>query len=104
MCVPDNELTHVSKLDEDTLTKIALRATARMWISPDNADIDFIRGELENIRGKTASDTLRFQMVNRYRWPLAAAWACFAAEGLWLSLLPWVRRRRLRRLEGSAHA
>lgn len=102
--IPDNELTHLSKLDEETLTKIALAGNgAYVRITPDNADIEFIRGELENIRGKTASDTLRFQMVNRYRWPLAAAWVCFAAEGLWLSLLPWMRRRRLRRAEGAAH-
>jgi len=103
--MPDEKLTHISKLDEDTLTSIALAGNgAYVRITPDNTDIDFIHGELEAIRGKTASDTVRFRLINRYRWPLSAAWICFAAEGIWLSMLPWVRRRRLRRAEGSAHA
>ena len=75
-----------------------------MRITPDNADINFIHGEFESVRGKTTSDTVRFRLVNRYRWPLAAAWVCFAVEGLWLSILPWVRRRRLKRMENPAHA
>ncbi|NLV45387.1 MAG: VWA domain-containing protein [Candidatus Hydrogenedentes bacterium] len=103
--LPDNELTHISKLDEETLSQIALAGNgAYVRITPDNADINFIRGEFDAIQGKTSSDTLRFRLINRYRWPLAAAWCCFAAEGLWLSILPWVRKRRLRRMEGTTHA
>ncbi len=103
--IPDEKLTHVSKLDEDTLTKIALAGKgAYVRITPDNADINFLHSEFENFRGKLSSDTVRFRMVNRYRWPLAAACLCFAAEGAWLSVLPWLRRRRLRREELRIHA
>ncbi|OQC04619.1 MAG: von Willebrand factor type A domain protein [Candidatus Hydrogenedentes bacterium ADurb.Bin101] len=103
--MPDEKLTHISKLDEETLTKIAIAGNgAYVRITPDNADINFIHGEFENVHGKTASDTMRFRLVNRYRWPLVAAWVCFAAEGLWLGLLPWIRRRRLKRMEVPAHA
>lgn len=98
--MPDHKLTHVSKLDEETLSQVALRGGgAYVRLTPDNADVNFIHQELEEIRGQLTSDTMRFRLVNRYRWPLAAAWLCFLAEGLWLSLLPWLRRRRLRAQE-----
>lgn len=102
--VPDQQLTHISKLDEDTLTQIALAAKgAYVRITPDNGDIDFLRGEFDAVRARHTSDTLKFRMINRYRWPLAAAWLCFAAEGLWLSILPILRQRRLRRMERASH-
>lgn len=103
--LPDDKLTHISKLDEETLSQIALAGNgAYVRITPDNADINFIRGEFDTLQGKRTSDTLRFRMINRYRWPLVAAWLCFAMEGLWLSAMPWVRRWRLRHAEDSSHA
>jgi Ca-activated chloride channel homolog len=102
--MPDNKLTRLSKLDEETLTKIATSANgAYVRITPDNADIDFLHNEFEQVRGKAVSDTLRFRQVNRYRWPLLAAWLCFATEGLWLSALPWMRNRRLKREGDVSH-
>ncbi|HDP35757.1 MAG TPA: VWA domain-containing protein [Candidatus Hydrogenedentes bacterium] len=100
----DERLTHVSKLDEETLSRIALDGGgAYVRITPDNADVNFIHQELEHIRARTADDTVRYRLVNRYRWPLTAAWLCFAAEGAWLSVLPWLRRRRLKLEEGRVH-
>lgn len=102
--ISDEKLTHISKLDEETLKQIALTGNgAYVRITPDNSDINFIHGEMDHVRGQTASDALRFRMVNRYRWPLAVAWVCFALEGVWLGLLPWLRRWKLRRLECVPH-
>ncbi len=98
--MPDEKLTRLSKLDEDTLTRISVEGGgAYVRITPDNSDVNFIHQELEHLRGLNASDTMRYRMVNRYRWPLMAAWLCFAAEGVWLSALPWLRKRKLMRQE-----
>lgn len=103
--MPDEKLTRVSKLDEENLSKIALAGGgAYVRLTPDNADVNFIHSEWEHIRARTTEDALRFRMVNRYRWPLTVAWCCFAAEGFYLSWLPWIRRRRLRRMEEIRHA
>ena len=66
------------------------RATA------DNADVAFLHAEWEQVRARALSSELRFNRVNRYRWPLAAAMLCFAAEAVWLALIPVIRARRLR--------
>ncbi len=98
--MPDEKLTRLSKLDEDMLSQISIDGGgAYVRITPDNSDVNFIHQELEHLRGLNASDTVRYRMVNRYRWPLMAAWLCFAAEGVWLATLPWLRKRRLRRQE-----
>ena len=103
--MPDEKLTHISKLDEENLSKIALSGNgAYVRITPDNSDVDFIHQELEHVRARAASDTVRYRLVNRYRWPLMVAWLCFAAEGAWLGLLPWKRRHRLKHEESNAHA
>lgn len=89
---------HVSKLDEETLKKIAL-ATGGVYVrsTPHNGDVELLHEEMSNIAARAVSSELRFNMVNRYRWPLAAAIACIFAEGLWLGLLPLVRKWRIRR-------
>ena len=102
--IADENLAHISKLDEENLSKVALAGNgAYVRITPDNADVDFIHQELEHIRSRSSEDTVRYRLINRYRWPLMAAWLCFAAEGAWLALLPWLRRRRLKLEEGATH-
>ena len=102
--MPDEKLTHISKLDEKNLSKIALAGNgAYVRITPDNSDVDFIHQELEHVRARSTSDTVRYRLINRYRWPLLAAWLCFAAEGAWLVLLPWKRRHRLKQEKQSRH-
>jgi len=100
-----NTQPHLSKLDEDTLVQIAeaggnhgvyVRSRA------DNKDIEHIHAALENVLARATRGELRFNLVNRYRWPLAFALLCFAGEGLWYALMPWVRHWRLRR--GSSEA
>ena len=103
--IADENLAHISKLDEENLSKVALAGNgAYVRFTPDNADVDFIHKELEHIRSRTSKDTVRYRLINRYRWPLMAAWLCFAAEGAWLALLPWLRRRRLKLEERASHA
>lgn len=90
--------SHISRLDEDTLTGIALAADGRyVRATLDDFDIDRLLEHLRGVAGRAVEDEVRFHFVNRYQWPLAAAIACFAGEGLWLALMPWVRRRRMRR-------
>lgn len=96
--VTDMARGHVSHLDEETLTRIALAGDGRYVRStPDGFDIDRIVEHLRGVAGRPMEDDLRFELVNRYQWPLALAIACFAGEGLWLVALPWLRRRRARR-------
>jgi Ca-activated chloride channel family protein len=94
---------HVSKLDEETLKRIALN-TEGVYVrsTPHAGDVELIYEEMGNLAARAVSSELRFNMVNRYRWPLAVAIACFFAEGLWLGILPWIRKWRMRRL--GAHA
>jgi Ca-activated chloride channel family protein len=101
--VPDEQLTRVSKLDEENLSKLATKSGgAYVRITPDNSDVAFIQQELKQLRSKMVSGELRFQMTDRYRWPLVIAWLCFFMEGLWLVLLAPMRKRRMR-LEVQNH-
>nr|AUN36971.1 BatA [uncultured bacterium] len=104
---PSQRQPHLSKLDEATLAKVAtegegmyVRATA------DDSDVDRLTEALESLTSRAVSGELRFNLVNRYQWPLALSILCFALEGLWLVLMPtariwWLRRRRAR--EESAY-
>ena len=47
-------------------------------------------GEAKSFEASGESD-VRLQLVNRYQWPLAAAIMLFAAESLWLAVMPWLR-------------
>lgn len=103
--MPENELTRLSILDEENLSRLATESGgAYVRITPDNADIRFVHQELESLSGRLASDTIRYRLVNRYRWPLVVAFLCFAMEGAWLTLLPWIRRYRLHRYGDVMHA
>ncbi len=88
----------ISRLDETTLTGVALESGGvYVRFTPDNADIKRIHQEMEYLTTRATSDEVRFTLVNRYRWPLAFAMLCFAGEGLWRVIMPWLLRRRLRR-------
>lgn len=88
-----NEVHH-SKLDEQNLTEIAkIGGGVYVRTTPSNADVDRLKAEFDALQSQTTEGDLRYSYVNRYRWPLSAAILCFAAEGLWLALLPWLRRR-----------
>lgn len=101
--VPDDQLTRLSKLDEENLSKLATNnGGAYVRITPDNSDVEFILQELKQLRSKATSGELRFQMTDHYRWPLMIAWLCFFVEGLWLLLLAPMRKRRMR-LEVENH-
>ncbi len=100
----EDQKTHVSRLDEDNLKKLATDSGgAYARISPDDSDVKFVREELEQVQSRAVSDKMRYNLINRYRWPLGAAVFCFMAEGFWVVLMPWIRSYRLRR-EGVHHA
>ncbi len=99
----DEGQPHLSKLDEEALSRIALAGGGGYTRStPGNSDIDSIYGLVQQLAARDVSGELRLQLVNRYQWPLAIAIVCFAAEGVWLALLPWMRERRARKLEAAS--
>ncbi|MBN2312117.1 MAG: VWA domain-containing protein [Candidatus Hydrogenedentes bacterium] len=92
---------HRSKLDEDTLMRVATEGNgAYIRARVDSWDIEQIYDRFAALSEREVEGDVRYQLVNRYRWPLAAALLCFAGEGLWLVLLPWLRWWRMRRPEG----
>lgn len=94
--------THLSKLDEETLSKVAVNGKGGyIRTTPDNSDVNQIYDNIEQLTAYTASSDVRLRLVNRYQWPLAFAVACFIGEGLWLGLLPWLRRWRARQAEAQ---
>jgi hypothetical protein len=93
-----NAQPHISKLDEDTLSKVAISGKGGYIRStPDNSDIDQIYGYIERLTTYAASSDVRFRLVNRYQWPLAFAILCFAGEGVWIAAMPLLRSRRTRK-------
>lgn len=81
--------THLSRLDESALSEIAVAGGGvyvRSTLGDD--DIRVIQRELAFLDGASSEEGPGFQRINRYRWPLAMAFALFVAEALWLSLLP----------------
>ncbi|HIJ65248.1 MAG TPA: VWA domain-containing protein [Candidatus Hydrogenedentes bacterium] len=103
----EKSYVHVSKLDEDTLIRVA-RAGDGGYVrsTPDNSDIMQIHEHLEKLARHTVSSDVRLRLVNRYQWPLAFVILCFLAEGFWLAALPWFRdwRTRVRADGGRQHA
>lgn len=96
--VPNANKPHRSKLDEDTLSKVAVDGGG-MYVraTSGDQDVEALYAELEALHARATTSDLRFNMVNRYRWPLAAAVLCFLLEGLWLAALPHVRNWRMKR-------
>lgn len=96
--VMDGKKPHLSKLDEETLQRIANAGAGGYILSgPDNSDVDQIFAEIRSLAAREKSSDIRLQLVNRYQWPLAVAIAFFAAEGLWIALMPLIRTWRLRK-------
>jgi Ca-activated chloride channel family protein len=94
----DRSKSHLSKLDEETLSKIAIAGKGGYIRStPDTSDIDQIYDYIQRLTTYSASSDVRLRLVNRYQWPLTLAILCFAGEGLWIALMPWVRGRRIRK-------
>ncbi|NUM54643.1 MAG: VWA domain-containing protein [Candidatus Hydrogenedentes bacterium] len=89
---------HRSALDEGTLKQIALEGGGAYARSvADTWDIDELYSRFATLSTRDTSSELRLRLVNRYQWPLAAAIAAFAAEGVWLAIMPWWRRWRERK-------
>jgi len=94
---------HLSKLDEETLSKIAITGKGGYIRStPDNSDIEQIYDYINKLTAYTASSDVRLRLVNRYQWPLGLAILCFAGEGVWIAIMPRLRTRRLRRAAAEA--
>ena len=94
---------HISRLDEETLQLIAVEGRGGYIRStPDNSDIEKIYNLTQQLATTGVSGDIRLQLVNRFQWPLALAIVCFAAEGAWLVLMPWLGRWRwLQRTAGE---
>lgn len=107
---PDMTQPHRSVLDEATLKEIALEGGGAYARSvADTWDIDELHARFATLSTRDLSSDLRLRMVNRYQWPLAVAVAAFAAEGLWLAIMPWLRRWRMSKkrangVEGAEYA
>lgn len=82
------KLTHKSVLDEKKLKEIALKGNGfYIRTTMDDTDVNMILDELEKIRMFYQTDTLRYQKVNRYRWPLSIACILFVCETMiWIIL------------------
>lgn len=90
--------THFSKLDESALERIAIEGHgAYKRSTPNNSDVDTIFDLIQKLSTRDATSDLRMRLVNRFQWPLALAILCFAAEGIWLAILPIMRDRSTRR-------
>jgi Ca-activated chloride channel family protein len=86
--------THVSKLDEANLERVALAGNGAYARSQaDNWGIMQLYERFRALSARDVAGEVRMQLVNRYQWFLAGAVACFVAEGVWLLLLPRLRKR-----------
>ncbi len=84
--------THISKLDEETLIRVAEAGNGPyVAATPDDWDIHQVREAMNRLESRLVESDVRLQLVNRYQWPLAAAIMLFAAESLWLAVMPWLR-------------
>jgi Ca-activated chloride channel family protein len=103
MTTKDGKPTHFSVLDESTLQQIALKGNGAYTRSRlDASDVEDLFQRFDILAARDVSSDVRLRLVNRFQWPLAAAIAAFAGEGLWLVAMPWVRRWRLRRESATA--
>ncbi len=82
------KLTHKSVLDEEKLKQIAVKGKGfYVRTTMDDTDINMMLSELEKIRMFYQTDSLRYQKVNRYRWPLLIACILFICETvIWIIL------------------
>ena len=97
------EKRHLSKLDEEALSKLAVIGKGGYTRStPNNNDIKDIYELIGKYQARNVSSDVRMRLVNRYQWPLAFAILMFAAEGIWLAIMPLLRSRRMKK--GEQHA
>jgi Ca-activated chloride channel homolog len=83
----------LSKLDEDTLSRIALKGGGGYIRSTSsNRDVDQMNKLIQEMFTRDTQGELTESLVNRYQWPLALAIGLFLAEGFWLVLLPYLRK------------
>jgi Ca-activated chloride channel family protein len=98
--VMDGDKPHLSRLDEDTLSRIAIAGNGAYTRSRvDTWDIEQLYQRFEILSARDTNSDVRLRLVNRYQWPLALAILAFVLEGVWLVLMPWFRYWRLRRLD-----
>lgn len=96
--VKNEDRKHLSKLDEETLSRMALSGNGGYIRStPDNTDVEQVYDHISRLTSYSTASDVRLRLVNRYQWPLAMAIVFFAGEGLWLALMPWVRTWRMRK-------
>ena len=86
---------HISKLDEATLEKIAIEGGGGYIRSTaSNRDVDELYALIQQLFTRDVAGEMSERLMNRYQWPLAVAIFCFMAEGLWLVLLPKLRKNQ----------
>ncbi len=92
---PQGEPVHISKLDEQTLMRLAAAGNgAYVRARADRRDIEDIFDRFDSLATRDIASDIRLQTINRFQWPLALAILCFVGEGLWLAVtMPWWRRR-----------
>jgi Ca-activated chloride channel homolog len=84
---------HLSKLDEETLSRIAIEGGGGYIRSTaSNRDVDELYGLIQQLFTKDVEGEMSERLINRYQWPLTVAILCFMAEGFWLVLLPRLRK------------
>jgi Ca-activated chloride channel family protein len=84
---------HISKLDEATLSQIAIEGGGGYIRSTaSNRDVEELYGLISQLFTRDVEGEMSERLMNRFQWPLAVAIFCFMAEGFWLVLLPWLRK------------
>lgn len=102
--IPEEKRTRLSRLDEEKLAALAKgNGGAYVRITPDNSDVNFLHDEWEQIQAKALSGEMRYNLVNRYRWPLSAMVFFIFAEGVWLAVMPRLRAVRMNRMRGTGN-
>ena len=92
--VTSNGEPHLSKLDENTLSRIAIEGGGGYIRSTaSNRDVDELYTLIQQLFTRDVEGELSERLMNRYQWPLGIAVFCFLAEGFWLILLPFMRKK-----------
>ena len=91
--VPKQQLTQISKLDEHTLSQIAIEGGGGYIRSTSsNRDVNELHALIQELQARATEGELTESLMNRYQCPLGLAILFFMAEGIWLVLLPYLRR------------
>ena len=91
--VMDGDKPHLSKLDEATLSQIAMEGGGGYIRSTSsNRDIDELDALIQQLFTSDVTGELTERLVNRYQWALFLGVLCFMLEGALLVALPYTRR------------